>query len=397
MNFARLRSRRAGLSLLGLALLSGFVWMLARSGPLAPIRVTAVMVGEGALAPALFGIGTVEARRSYAIGPIAAGRVLRVLVDAGESVKAGQLLAEMDPLDLEQRSAALEAALERAGSVAVSAGAQLQDARARKALAELNARRYIELGQKKFVSPSAVEVKQQEQVSAQAGSSAAAAGLAGARQDMARISAERDGLRQLRNSMRLLAPVDGVVVARDVEPGSTLVAGQAAIRLIDPASLWVKTRIDQGRSGGLALGLPAGIVLRSNPSRPLAGKVARLELVSDNVTEERVAQIAFDRIPAGVSVGELAEITLQLPASQSGLLLPNASIRRHAGATGVWVRSGGALRFVPVAPDSASLDGKVLLRQGLKSGDQVIVYSERELSAGSRIQIVDALVGPGSS
>ncbi len=396
MNFARLRSRRAGLSLLGLVLLAAFVWMVARSGPLAPIRVTAVTVGEGMIAPALFGIGSVEARRSYLIGPTAAGRVLRVLVDVGEAVKAGQLLAEMEPLDLEQRTAALDAALERAGSAAVSAEAQLRDVRARKALAEISARRYAELGQKNFVSPSAVEAKQQEQVSAQAGASAAVANLAAARQDMARISAERDGLRQLRNNMRLLAPADGVVVARDAEPGSTLVAGQAAIRLIDPASLWVKMRIDQGRSGGLALGLPAEIVLRSNPSRPLAGKVARLELVSDNVTEERVAQVAFDRIPAGVAVGELAEITLQLPAGQSGLLLPNASIRRHAGATGVWVRSGGALRFAPVQLDSASLDGKVLVKQGLAKGEQVIVYSDREVGAGSRIQVVDALVGPGS-
>lgn len=396
MSFARLRSRRAGLSLLGLALLSGFVWMIARSGPLAPVRVTAVTVGEGAIAPALFGIGTVEARRSYMIGPTAAGRVLRVLADVGEPVKAGQLLAEMDPVDLEQRTTALDAALERAGSAAMSAEAQLQDTLARKALAEISARRYVELGQKNFVSPSAVEARQQEQISARAGASAAAASLAGAKQDMLRIRAERDGLRQLRNSMRLVAPVDGVVVAREAEPGSTLVAGQAAIRLIDPASLWVRMRIDQGRSAGLAVGLPAEIVLRSNPSKPLAGKVVRLEMVSDNVTEERIAQVAFDRIPAGVSVGELAEITLQLPASQSGLLLPNASIRRHAGATGVWVRSGGALRFVPVAPDSASLDGKVLLKQGLKSGDQVIVYSDRELGAGSRIQVVDALVGPGS-
>lgn len=396
MNFVRLRSRRAGLSLLALALLSAFVWMIARSGPLAPIRVTTVTVGAGALAPALFGIGTVEARRSYMIGPTAAGRVLRVLVDAGDPVKAGQLLVEMDPVDLEQRTAALDAALERAGSAAMSAGAQLQDARARKALAEISARRYVELGQKNFVSPSAVEVRQQEQVSAQAGASAAEANLAAARQDMARISAERDGLRQLRNNMRLLAPADGVVVARDAEPGSTLVAGQAAIRLIDPASLWVKMRIDQGRSGGLALGLPAEIVLRSNPSRPLAGKVARLELVSDNVTEERVAQVAFDRIPAGVAVGELAEITLQLPAGQSGLLLPNASIRHHAGVAGVWVRSDGALRFAPVQLDSSSLDGKVLVRQGLAKGEQVIVYSDREVGAGSRIQVVNALVGSGS-
>lgn len=75
-------ARRAGVAALVLALLGAFGWVLFRTGPLAPIRVTTVQVEEGALAPALFGIGTVEARRSYLIGPTAAGRVRRVAVEA---------------------------------------------------------------------------------------------------------------------------------------------------------------------------------------------------------------------------------------------------------------------------------------------------------------------------
>ena len=78
--------RRAGLAGLVLVLLGAFGWVLARTGPLAPIRVTTAQVEEGALAPELFGIGSVEARRSYLIGPTAAGRVLRVVVDVGDTV-----------------------------------------------------------------------------------------------------------------------------------------------------------------------------------------------------------------------------------------------------------------------------------------------------------------------
>ena len=52
-------------------------------------------------------------------------------------------------------------------------------------------------------------------------------------------------------------PADGIVTSRDAEAGSTVVAGQAVLKLADPASLWVKLRLDQGRSGGLAPGLPA--------------------------------------------------------------------------------------------------------------------------------------------
>ena len=64
-------------------------------------------------------------------------------------------------------------------------------------------------------------------------------------------------------------------------------------------SLWVKVRFDQGRSGGLAAGLRAEITLRSDPAQPLTGQVVRVESVSDSVTEERLAQVGFDRLPGG--------------------------------------------------------------------------------------------------
>jgi HlyD family secretion protein len=387
--------RRAGLVLLGLVLLAAFVFVVVRTGPFAPVRVTVAEVTEDSVAPALFGIGTVEARRSYLIGPTAAGRVLRVAVDVGEPVKAGQLLAEMDPVDLDQRVASLEASIARAASTAAAAEAQRRDALARREVAAINARRYAELGEQKFVSPSVVESRLQERTSAEAALAAAEANLAAARQDAARLRAERDGVRQQRQNIRLVAPAAGVVTARDAEPGSTVVAGQAVVRVVDPASLWLRVRFDQGRSAGLAVGLPAGIALRSRPGQPLAGKVQRLELLGDSVTEERIAQVAFDALPEGVSLGELAEVTLKLPAAQSGPVLPNASLRQQGGQAGVWVLREGALQFVPVRTGAADLDGRVQVREGLQAGDRVIVHSEGELDAGSRIRVVDAIVGQG--
>ena len=388
-----LLSRRAGLVLLGIVLLGAFVFVVARTGPFAPTRVTVVKVAEGSVAPELFGIGTVEARRAYLIGPTASGRVLRVAVDVGEAVKAGQLLAEMDPVDLDQRVGALDASIARAASATAAAEAQRRDALARKELAALNAKRYVELGEKKFVSPSVVEGKQQEQTSAEAAASAAEANLAAARQDATRLRAEREGLRQQRQNVRLVAPADGVVTARDAEPGSTVVAGQAVVRLVDPASLWVKVRFDQGRSIGLAPGLPAEIVLRSNPARPLAGTVQRLELLADSVTEERIAQVAFEALPAGISLGEMAEVTLKLPAAQAGPVLPNAAIKQRGEQTGVWVLRGGALQFAPLRLGSAGLDGRVQVREGLQAGDEVIVHSENELAPGRRIVVVESITG----
>ena len=391
MKFNALMSRRLGLGLLGLSLLGAFVFVVARSGPLAPIRVTVAKVSEGNAMPALFGVGTVEARRAYLIGPTSAGRVLKVLADVGEPVKAGQLLAEMDPVDLDERGAALDASMRRAVSSVAATEAQMQDAKARKELAVINTRRYVELGEKQFVSASVVEARTQEQTSADAVLSAAQANLAAARQDLSRFKAERDGLRQQRQNIRLLAPADGMVISRDAEAGTTVVAGQAVLKLVEPGSLWVRTRLDQSRSTGLAVGLPAEIVLRSNPSHSYPGKVVRVEPLSDSVTEERIAQVAFDTLPSGLSVGELAEVTLKFPAIQSALMLPNASLRHQGGQAGVWRREDGKLRFAPVRPGNAGLDGQVQILHGLKAGDEVVVYSEKELTSSSRIKVVESL------
>ncbi len=384
--------RGIGLGLLGLVVLVALVFTMLRSGPLAPTRVTVVAAGEGRLEPALFGIGTVEARRSYLIGPTAAARVRRVAVDVGDTVKAGQLLAEMDPVDLDERLRALDASMARAGSAVTAAQAQRQDALAKKELAALNAARYLDLGQRNFMSTGAVDAKLQEQASAQAALGASDANLAAARQDLQRLAAERAGLGQQRDNLRLLAPSDGVVTSREAEAGSTVVAGQAVLRLIDPTSLWVRVRLDQARAAGLSPGLVGNIALRSQPGQALPGKVARVEPLSDSVTEERVAQVAFDALPAGLSVGEMAEVTLQLPVTAQAVLLPNASIRHQAGQAGVWRVAEDSLQWLPVRVGAASLDGRVQVLQGVRAGERVVVHSEKELSADSRIRVVESLV-----
>ena len=385
--------RRLGLGALAVLLLAALVFVFLRSGPLAPTRVTVAQAAVGSFTPALFGIGTVEARRAYLIGPTVAGRVRAVAVDVGQAVQAGQLLAEMDPVDLAERAAALDASLARAGSAVAAAQAQQRDARARQELAAQNLRRNLELADQSFISSGALDARRQEQVSADAAAQAAEANLAAARQEQQRLQAERAALQRQRANLRLLAPAAGVVTSREAEPGSTVVAGQAVLRLIEPDSLWVRVRLDQGRSAGLAPGLSAQIVLRSNPGQALAGRVARVEALSDSVTEERVAQVAFDAIPVGLSVGELAEVTLQLAPTAPGVLVPNASIRRHAGQTGVWRVEDGTPQFVPVRTGAASLDGQVQVLEGLAAGTPVVVYSEKELRADSRIRVVPALAG----
>jgi HlyD family secretion protein len=381
------------LRVLGLAvLIAGLVFMAFRLGPLAPMQVTVTQVRSEGLTPSLFGIGSVEARQNWLLGPTVAGRVLRVHVDVGQRVKAGQMLAEMDPVDMDARVQAQDAALSRAASVQAAADAQVRDAEARRALASTNLSRQSELARQNFISSSALEVREQEWQSAEASLQAAKANRQAARQDVQRLQAERVAVLQQRQNTRLLAPADAVVISRDAEAGSTVVAGQPVLKLAHPASLWVKWRVDQGRSSGLVAGLPAQIVLRSRPLQALSGRVERVEWQADPVTEERIAQVRFDQVPAGVSMGEMAEVTLQLPLTRATPVVPQASVHSHQGQTGVWRIHGGKLDFVPVQWGMTSLDGRVQALRGLEHGETVVVYSERPLAEGARYQVVDTLV-----
>jgi HlyD family secretion protein len=392
MKLKVLSSKWLMMALMGLLLFIAVLFVMRRAGPLAPVRITVTQATEGSFSPALYGIGLVEARRSYSLGPTVAGRVLRVLVDVGDTVQSGQLLAEMDPVDLDNRLLALDASLARAASGVVAAQAQTADMDARKELASISTRRYVELGHQNFVSSGAVEAKLQEQVSAQAGANSAQANLAAARHEVLRVKAERAAIVQQRQNVRLIAAQDGVVTSREVEPGATVVAGQPVLRYIDPGSLWVKARFDQGRSSGLAPGLSASIALRSSAATQLSGKVVRVDLQGDSVTEERGALIAVDGLPAGTPMGELAEVTLQLPEISRSVLLPNAAIRRFAAQTGVWVIRQDALQFAPLRLGHISLEGQVQVLDGLKAGELVVVYSEKDIDAATRFEVVKNLV-----
>lgn len=371
-----------------------FLFVLLRTGPLAPVQVTVAEVKPGRFTPELFGIGTLEARHHWMLGPTAPGRLLTLQVDVGDRVRAGQLLAEMDPVDLDQRLQALDASIARASSVQAAAAAQQADARARRELALSNLRRQQELARQHFISAGALEARGQELASAEAALESARATAQAAAQDALRAKAERAALQQQRANARLIAPADAVVSAREAEPGSTVVAGQAVLRLIDPTSLWARVRLDQGRSAGLVPGLPARLLLRSRPHDPVPARVARVEWLSDSVTEERIAQLSLEQIPPGLSVGEMVEASIELPAIDDSLLLPAASLQRQGGATGVWRLQDGRLAFAPVQVGASSLDGQVQVLAGLKSGERVVVYSQQPLSADSRIQVVEQLVRP---
>jgi len=363
-----------------LPLLVLFVYVALRSGPLAPVSVTVVKVKNHSITPALFGIGTVVSRYTYKIGPIFVGRIKSLDVQVGDHIKAGQVLGEMDPVDLDQKIHAQSAAVKRAE-------AQVNEAQTSETYAHTQALRYQELLAARSSSEEIFMSKRYEQ-------QVAAARLNAAREESTRVRAELDALQDQRKNLVLIAPADGLVTARNADPGTTIVAGQAVIELIDPKSLWVNVRFDQIHANGLAADLPAKIVLRSQAVDFQVGRVLRVEPVADAVTEETLAKVVFDQLPEPLpAIGELTEITVALPALSTGPVIPNAAIQRIQGKVGVWQVINGDLRFTPVNLGVADLDGHVQVREGLEADDQIVVYSARILNVRSRIHVVDQLKG----
>ena len=215
--------------------------------------------------------------------------------------------------------------------------------------------------------------------------------------ELLRARAERDGLSRQRANLRLLSPIDGLVTRRDADPGTTVVAGQSVVDVVEPGGLWINVRFDQQRAQGLRTDLPTQIVLRSRPGEVLTGRVTRLEPHADAVTEEVRAKVEFSLRPQPLPpIGELAEVTVALAAQKPMPVVPNASVQRVDGRLGGWLVEDGSLRFVPVTTGAADLEGRVQILQGLSGGERVVVYSHKALDAGSRIKVVERIMGKSS-
>ncbi len=372
--------RSFGLFAILIPLILIFVYVALNAGPLAPVSITLLDVKNKALSPSLYGIGTVEARYSYKIGPTFVGRVSKLNVYVGDIVKAGEILGEMDPVDLDLRILAQEAALR-------GAEAQLNEISARYDYAKLQVERYKDLFKVKSTSEEIVEAKEQElQISI--------AALASAKENIKRLKAEKDASIAKRDNLLLIAPVDGLVVKRNVEPGTTVVAGQSVVEIIDPKSLWINTRFDQISATGLAPNLPAKIKLKSRPKDLQQGYVLRLEPIADAVTEEILAKVVFKQIPVPLPpIGELAEVVINLPELPSAPVIINAAIRQKNGQLGVWKYNGHKINFTPIVTGASNLDGEIQVIEGLKEGDKIVLYSEKALTAHTRFHIVKKLSG----
>jgi HlyD family secretion protein len=349
-------------ALLGAALLLGGagVWALR----LRPLEVP--VAAEARDIPIrVFGLGTIEAQVSARIGFEVAGTLAAVLADHGDRVAAGTPLARLSDTSQAARVAKAEAGVQNAEAQQARVAAALDRAAAQVQQKRATAQRRRELAARGTTSPEAAEIAETEAVAAAADLGVARADLAVARAALADAEATLRAERSTLAKHALAAPFDALVVARLREPGVALSPGEAVFTLIAPETIWALAFVDEARSGAIREGQGAELRLRSLPGEVFPGRVVRVGLESDRVTEERRVWLRCGpgpRCPDRPVLGEQVQVEIETGRLPAARLVPEAAVEGFDGATGrVWTVEDGALRQRELRFVARTLDARLAL------------------------------------
>jgi HlyD family secretion protein len=372
-----------------LAVLAGLAvgaWLFLSVRPVA----VAVVAPETDVAIRLFGLGTVEARVLSRVGFEVGAALDAILVDHGDRVAAGQPLARLQQAEQAARVARAEAAVAIAEASAVQAEANLDRARAVLAEREAANRRQEELARRSVVAAQTAEQAERDVAVAAADATVAETEILveQARLDDARALLAYETA--LLDQHALAAPFAAVVVERHVEPGTVVAPGEPVLTLVDPATLWILAYVDEARAGGLALGQPAELRLRSLPAERFAVEVVRIGLESDRVTEERRVWLACVACPDQLYLGEQAEVLIETARLDEALMVPEAAVSGFDGSTGeVWLVRDGRLARARLGFGARSEDARLEVVAGLPEGARVVARPVPGLAEGRRARVVE--------
>ena len=336
------------------------------------LDVAVVTAAQGAIPARVTGPGTVQARVPVTLSARVNASITQVSADVGDTVRQGQLLVTLDNRDLSARRGVVAGQQEALSRTTDGAHAALAKAQADLELARSKQRRDAELQSQGFVSQAVVDASNAALGAALAGVDAARATLAARQADANTLTQEARYSETVLSYTRILAPMDGVVVQRLGEVGNTVVPGTPLLRIVDPRSLWVATRVDESVVGRVAPGQVASIRLRSGAVLP--GKVARIALQSDPATRELDVHVSFDTIPQRFAIDQEAEVDIAV-GEDRGILVPlTALLRDRTGRQGVLVVEGGRTRFQAVTTGGAD-SLQVMVRTGLNGAESVVAVA----------------------
>ena len=259
----------------------------------------------------IMGTGTLEARVRSTVSARIQERLMEVLADQGDTVKAGQLLAKLDDAEVTQQVAIAEASLNAAKKTATRVTADLERSEAVLKQARLDEQRLASLVKSSAVSQTEADKAGEALKVAEADLKRANAAIGEAESQV--LVAEKTLLyrKEQLAFTRIVAPYDGLIIRRDREPGEMLVPGGALMEIISLKELWISAWVDESFMAKVAPGQTARIVFRSEPGRDYPGEVSRLGRESDRETREFLINVRVTELPKNWAIGQRAEVYLK--------------------------------------------------------------------------------------
>lgn len=333
----------------------------------------------------VFGLGVTGARVQSNVGFKLPGVLIALAADQGDEVRAGTVLARLDARDVEAQLGVAAAAIAQAQGNVLKARADITSAETSAANASQVSARDAALVDSGLVSREQAQTDAATARVAASNVEVARSELAMAQAAVQAAQAQQAAVRATLEQYTLRAPFDARVVTRNLELGAMPNPGQPVFTLVQASSIWVVAYVDERLAGVLRVGQPAQIVLRSRPGQALEGRVARIETQSDATNEERIVDVAFDRVPADIHLAEQAEVRITTGRVAHAPCVPqNAISAARDGHGTVWTVENGRLAPRSVVLGPQLLDGTRPVLGGLPEGAQVVAAPLAGLRAGRR-------------
>ncbi len=370
----------------------------AASEPVAvPVQVRAPAVVERP--ESVSASGSVEGSETADVAFLVGGRVLRVLVEEGQHVTKGQLLAELEATDYQNAFNAATA--QKAAALAVSQRAdaglrkqEVEQARIDFERAEDEYKRMQVLVERKSLPPNdfhkfeaAYNAAKERYDMAKEGTRKEDRATAAAQAHAADAQATEESKRL--SDTRLLAPISGNVGMRKVDPGQTVTPGMPVFTIVELNPVKVRVGVPEAEIGKVKQGAAAEVTAPSLGGRSFAGKVAIIGVAAEPTSRTFTVKLLVPNPGPVLLAGMVAEAHIFGPAKVRALTIPGeAVVPDPQGAPIVYVYSPDRKRVYGRRVEVGQPAGKeVEIRSGLTGSEQVVVGGQQKVREGSVVEV----------
>jgi len=324
------------------------------------------------------------------------GYLKKWYADIGTSVKAGQVLADIDAPEQDQQLRQAKANLQQAQAALEQALANLQQSKANEEYAKVSADRWKQLAAQGVFSSQDNDQKQSQYQALVANSQALDKAIAAARSNVAAQEANIGLLEQLQDYRTVRAPFDGVITARNTDIGALINAGnggaaQELFHIAASQQLRVFVNVPEVSSRSAVPGVAAELVLTEFPGRKFHGKLVRTADAMDAASRTLLTEIDVDNSSGELRPGSYAEVHMALPGGRA-LIVPVSSVlfRSEGLRVGV-VRAGkagdGTVEMVPVTVGK-DFGNEVEITSGITERDLIIESPSDSLTSGTVVRVI---------